>query len=197
MLMSVSATPAPEVRRHIPGEPGIWVLIGGDVLAFSLFFVTFFVYRLDDPALFAASQPLLSQNFGMLNTLIMLTSSWLVATSVQAARDNRMQRAQLGLVLAVLCGLAFFVIKMFEYTAKVKADITVNTNDFFMLYFTFTGVHLLHVMVGTGVLIFLIFNLRSGSNSAAKVRNLESGGSFWHLVDLLWIVLFALFYLIR
>lgn len=89
------------------------------------------------------------------------------------------------------------VVKFFEYSPKLHAGITISTNDFFMLYFVYTGIHLIHVVIGTGVLITLAVYVRSGGIDAIKVRNLESGASFWHLVDLLWIVLFALLYLVH
>ncbi len=86
---------------------------------------------------------------------------------------------------------------MFEYGEKLNAGFTITTNDFFMLYFIYTGLHLLHVVIGMGVLTALVVYSRSGEFAVGnRLRNLESGASFWHLVDLLWIVLFALLYLI-
>jgi nitric oxide reductase NorE protein len=99
--------------------------------------------------------------------------------------------------LGVLCGVGFAIVKVLEYGEKIRAGITFNTNDFFMYYYVFTGIHFLHVLIGMGVLIGLGLYSRSGGFTAGKIRNLETGASFWHLVDLLWIVLFALLYLIN
>jgi nitric oxide reductase NorE protein len=184
-------------RRHMPGEEGIWVFILGDILVFSLFFITFLYYRGQDLAVFVASQAQLNQRLGVLNTFLMLTSSWFVATAVQAARSGANRSTPVCLLLALLCGAGFVVAKYVEYSAKIRAGLTLNTNDFYMYYYMFTGIHLLHVIIGMGVLLYL-WRISSVANYEAQtLRNLESGGSFWHVVDLLWIVLFALFYLVK
>jgi nitric oxide reductase NorE protein len=183
--------------RHMPGEEGIWIFIFGDMLVFSLFFITYLYYRGQNAALFTASQLHLNLAFGVINTFFMLTSSWFVATAVQTARKGRSTKTSRCFALAFLCGLGFVVVKYFEYSEKIHMGITPNTNDFFMYYYIFTGIHLLHVIIGMGVLVFLARISRVASFNERTVRNLESGGSFWHVVDLLWIVLFALFYLVK
>jgi nitric oxide reductase NorE protein len=183
--------------RHMPGEEGIWIFIFGDMLVFSLFFITYLYYRGQNVTLFAASQLQLNQTFGVINTFFMLSSSWFVATAVQAARKSPSEKTPRCFALAFLCGLGFVVVKYFEYGEKIRVGITPNTNDFFMYYYIFTGIHLLHVIIGMGVLIFLARISRVASVNDRTIRNLESGGSFWHVVDLLWIVLFALFYLVK
>jgi nitric oxide reductase NorE protein len=186
-----------QAKRHMPGEEGIWVFIFGDMLVFSLFFITFLYYRSHDLAVFAASQTQLNQTLGVLNTFLMLTSSWFVATAVQAARKGANKATPACFLLALLCGLGFVVVKYFEYGAKIRAGLTLNTNDFYMYYYMFTGIHLLHVLIGMGVLLYLSRISGVASYDDKTIRNLESGGSFWHVVDLLWIVLFALFYLVK
>jgi nitric oxide reductase NorE protein len=99
--------------------------------------------------------------------------------------------------LAFLCGLGFVVVKFFEYREKIIAGFTITTNDFYMYYFMLTGIHLVHVVIGMGVLAFLIMTSRNPNLEDSHVNVLESGASFWHMVDILWIVLFALFYLLR
>lgn len=194
--LSVAPPAAPSVRaRHMPGEPGIWVFIFGDMMVFTLFFVTFAWYRGENMDLFAASHALLNQVFGVINTFLMLSSSWFVATAVRMARENRPRLVVAGFGGAFLCGIGFVVSKVFEYGEKIRAGITPATNDFFMYYYVFTGIHLMHVLIGMGVLAFMAAYARSGAFDTHKVRNLESGASFWHVVDLLWIVLFALLYL--
>lgn len=194
--MGSAPTPATTRNGHIPGEAGIWVIIAGDLVMFSCLFVIFLVYRAEQLAVFQAGQAQLNQGWGLVNTLLMLTSSWFVATAIQAARRQLTGITVGGFAAALLCGLAFVVVKFFEYGEKIRADVTLTTNDFFMLYFSYTGIHLLHVVIGMGVLTALMIYSRSGAFVAGKVRNLESGASFWHLVDLLWIVLFALLYLV-
>jgi len=180
---------------HIPGEPGIWLFIGGDMVLFSVLFVTFLDYRAADPALFGAGRGHLDQLLGLLNTLLMLTSSWFVASGVEAARRRMEGVPQFCFGVALACGAGFGVVKYFEYAAKVSAGITLTTDDFFMFYFVYTGIHMIHVLIGTAVLWALISYMRSRPIEAVNVQHLETGASFWHLVDLLWIVLFALLYL--
>ncbi len=192
--MTDPATHKPD--GHMPGEEGIWLFIAGDLLMFSLLFVIFLVYRAGDLALFQAGHAQLNQTWGLVNTMLMLSSSWLVATAIQAARRQMTQVVVACFGLALMCGAGFIVVKVFEYSEKIAADLTLTTNDFFMLYFSYTGIHLIHVLIGMGVLTTLMLYSRSGAFTAAKMQHLESGASFWHLVDLLWIVLFALLYLV-
>lgn len=182
--------------RHLPGEPGIWILILGDLVLFSLLFILLLIYRADNLPVFAASQAQLSQPLGLLNTLFMLTSSWCVASGIQAARRQVPRLAAACFGSAWLCGLGFIVVKYVEYGAKIAAGITPVTNTFFMFYFVCTGIHLIHVVIGMGVLTAIFLHSRRGEFSARKIQHFESGASFWHLVDLLWIVLFALLYLL-
>lgn len=182
---------------HMPGEVGVWMFIVGDVIVFSLFFVTFLHYRGLEVELFTSSQHHLNQTFGALNTFFMLTSSWFVATAVHAARHNMGKVTPWFFLLGIACGLCFAVVKVLEYSEKIRAGITLTTNNFFMYYYMFTGIHFVHVIIGMAVLAFLARMSWSGQFDATRIRNLESGASFWHLVDLLWIVLFALIYLVK
>lgn len=180
-------------KIHIPGETGIWVLIGGELFAFSAFFLVFAYYRGLDPALFRAGQAGLDHAIGLTNTIILLTSSLFVALGVQRIRDGRGGGA-FWLRAALGCGAAFAVLKLFEYWQKIAAGVTPLTSDFFMYYFAFTGIHLLHVIIGSGALVFAIVASRN-EPSPTRTMIAECVGVFWHLVDLLWIILFALFYL--
>jgi nitric oxide reductase NorE protein len=183
----------------MPGETGIWVLVGGDLLLFSVFFIVLLTYRADDPALFANAQLSLNQFTGALNTLLLLTSSLFVALAVKSVRSGTPSvRSAPGMIAAAaLLGLGFVVVKAFEWSARFAAGQTISSNDFFMFYFMYTGIHLLHVLLGLIVLTLLFLVSRRPSLDANAVRLLESGGIFWHLVDLLWVVLFALFYLLK
>jgi nitric oxide reductase NorE protein len=181
--------------RRVPGEEGMWVLILGDMLVFSIFFLTFLYYRADAHSVFADGQNVLNQRFGLINTLLLLTSSLFVAMGVHRLRDTR-KRAFPLFAGAIACGLGFVVIKGFEYSEKFASGITINTNDFFMLYFVLTGIHLMHVLVGLLILSFLAASSRDMEKASGRLMLIEGGALFWHLVDLLWIVLFALFYLV-
>lgn len=185
--------------RRMPGEEGVWLFIFGDMLVFALFFITYVYYRSQQVILYNESQLQLSQGMGLLNTLILLTSSWLLALSLRAIRCNAVGVARRLLLATMLFGSAFVLCKGIEWTDKFAHGITVMTNEFFMFYFMFTGIHLIHVLIGLGVLGFVLTRVSSAQSASLEqgVSTFESGAAFWHLVDLLWVVLFALIYLMR
>lgn len=181
-----------DTRRQ---ESGIWLLVLGDLLLYGLMFLLYALAYQDQPALFAASQASLSTAFGVVNTLILLTSSWLVVRAVHAATDEP-GRARRLLQMAFLCGLLFIVNKVVEYSLKVDGGVTLTSNDFYMYYFLITGFHMIHVLIGMLLLWCMWRAVARQPASAARHRFLENGGLFWHLVDLLWIAIFPLIYLL-
>ncbi len=185
-----------ESERRVPGEEGVWVLIIGELIVFSSFFLMFAWYRGNGILAFEAAQDMLNRGYGLINTVLLLTSSLFVALGVTRAREGRSGSQSL-FGLAILCGLGFVSFKALEYGEKISSGVGFGTSDFFMLYFAFTGIHLLHVLIGIGVLIFIRSAARDPAAGQSRMVAIESGASFWHLVDLLWIVLFALFYVVR
>lgn len=183
--------------KHMPGEEGVWVFVLGDMMIFALFFLVFLYYRNEDVVGFTAAQAQLNLNYGALNTALLLTSSWFVALGLQAARKTMTDLASRLFALAFLCGVGFGVVKFFEWGEKVKAGYTLTSNDFFMYYYVFTGIHFLHLVIGMAVLAFLVIKARSGACEPSDIQAYESGGAYWHMVDLLWIVLFPLLYLVK
>ena len=182
---------------RLPGEAGIWVLVFGDLTTFALFFGTFTFYRGLEPELFRSSQLVLSLPLGVLNTLLLLTSSWLVVSAVESMRERRLRRVRHLLLGAIACGAGFVAVKYFEYGAVLPGGATPATNDFFMFYFVLTGVHLLHLLIGLGVLSWMLSRTHRTPVAPAAIAPFECGAIFWHLVDLLWVVLFALLYLMH
>ena len=192
----VPAHSADEIGR-IPGEPGVWVLITGDLLIFSIFFVTFAFYRRGGADAYAASQVALGHAFGLVNTLLLLTGSLFVFRSVTCARDRGTRDAATWMLLGASTGVAFLLSKALEWSHLFMQGISLYTSEFFMFFFMFTGIHAFHVLLGTGVLLHLYSRMRGAPTRAPSLRITEAGGVFWHLVDVLWIVLFALLYLAR
>lgn len=187
------AAPAGRGSYHVPGEPGLWVLIMGDLVIFSAFFLTYTMAFVRERALFQASQQSLNVPIGLINTLILLTSSWAVARGVTSAREGRPD-ARSWLICGMLLGLSFIAMKFYEYSEKYKAGITLNTNEFFIFYFTFTGIHLVHVIIGLGILAFCLSRFKY-KKWTGSILLAEVGGVYWHLVDILWLIIFALIYL--
>jgi len=183
--------------RRLPGVEGVWVFIAADMAMFGVLFVSFMLERLKNPALFEQSRRTLDVDFGGFNTLILLTSSWFVCLAVDAAKRDQLPQVPLHLAAALVCGLAFCVSKAFEYTKKLSAGISMLTNDFYMFYYTLTGMHFMHVVAGCVVLGVLWNKSRAGAFTSDNRVGIECGASYWHMVDVLWIVLFPLLYLLR
>jgi nitric oxide reductase NorE protein len=191
----IADSQVPPRRRHVPGEEGIWVLIFGDMVVFGILFGTYLYYRAEDVALFTTSQQVLNTTFGLINTLLLLFSSLLVVVAVAGVRQGRPQpKLLLG---AIACGLAFSVLKIVEYSDKIDLGITPQTNSFYMFYFFLTGLHWFHLLLGLGVLTYMYLSARRPALDAKQFAWFEGCGCFWHMVDLLWIVLFPLLYLMN
>ena len=181
--------------RRLPGVDGVWVFIGADSVIFAILFLSFMQDRLHNPAVFEASRRTLNMNLGGIDTIILLTSSWAVALAVQALKRDLVDRVPRYLLGAVLTGVLFMASKSIEYFEKFADGITPATNAFYMWYFTLTGIHLLHVVFGTGLLTYLWIKSRRGTYRSSNRVVPECVASYWHLVDLLWIVIFPLLYL--
>ena len=183
-------------ERRIPGEPGVWILLFGDMLVFGVFFATFMYQRGQAPDLFDHSRRTLSIGIGLTNTLVLLTSSLLVVTALRGVRASERLAARWLLIAALACGLTFVGLKVVEYSAKVNEGHSPAQNAFYTYYFILTGLHLLHVVIGIVVLVVLLAQTRHAEPGATRMALFEGGACFWHLVDLLWIVLFPLLYLV-
>jgi nitric oxide reductase NorE protein len=192
-MATPSVTPG---RRRIPGEAGTWIFLLGDMLVFGVFFATFMYERGLAPDVFDESRLTLSTSIGLANTLLLLTSSLLVVTAIRAIRSSEHLAARWLLVAALACGLAFVGLKAVEYATKVNEGITPDQNAFYLYYFILTGLHLFHVLIGIVVLIMLLTQVGHAELSANRMALVEGGACFWHLVDLLWIILFPLLYLV-
>jgi len=183
--------------RRLPGVEGVWVFIGADSVIFAILFLSFMQDRLKNPAIFEASRQTLNMNLGGIDTLILLTSSWSVALAVQAMKRDQIDREPRLLLGGAVTGLMFVASKSIEYFEKFAHGITPGTNPFYMWYFTLTGIHLIHVVVGTSLLTYLWVRSWRGTYDHLHRAVPESVASYWHLVDLLWIVLFPLLYLMK
>jgi nitric oxide reductase NorE protein len=181
--------------RHVPGEPEFWIFIFGDLAVFGLFFGIWSWHRQAQAELFAWGHEHLNQGFGLVNTLLLITSSALVAHGLVMARRGRDEDARRAYHAAAALGAAFVIVKFFEYRQHLGADGVDLHNDFFIGYFVFTGIHLVHVLVGLLGLMLAVTRSRLGG-SDRDLRLLECVSVYWHMVDLVWIVWFYLIYLI-
>lgn len=174
---------------ELPGNPIMWVLIISELLVFGAFFLGFGVARVLQPEMFRAGQHMLDVRLGGLNTLILVTSGWMAAKAVQAGIAGATTHSRRWLAGAGMLGIAFLVVKSIEYADKAAHGIDIETNTFFTLFYLMTGFHAMHVIMGLVVLAIV-----GWKNS---VENLETGAAFWHMVDLIWLILFPIVYLVR
>jgi nitric oxide reductase NorE protein len=188
-------------KRWVPGEPGIWALILTDLSGFTVYFITTMRAWRDHREQFAAGRAALSLNVGILNTFFLLTASLLVALGVHHLRGGTTRLAHRLFTGAGVCGVAFVISKVIEWSGEIAAGHTPFTSNFFQLYFVLTGIHLAHVIIALVLIRFMRLRVREvdeisgGLPNLKQARFIENSASYWHMVDLLWLVLLALFYL--
>lgn len=183
--------------RRLPGDLAIWFFILAEMLVFAVFFSAYAFARAGHVEEFNLYQQTLSRNLGALNTLLLVTGSWFVVRAVQAAHKDKQSAIAPNILIGWLCGAGFLVVKVIEYAAKFGAGISMSTNTFYMFYISLTFFHFMHVILGMVILTVLWVQARKGVYGAHDAHGLESGAAYWHMVDLLWIVLFPLVYVMR
>ena len=186
---------------------GMWLFIVQEILFFSALFVAYAVYRGLHPEMFIDAHHHLSWKMGGTNTLVLIISSFTMAMSIRAAQLNHRMASFWYLFTTLLCACMFMVIKFFEYAEKIHhgylpsfwfsgEGVYETMHIFFGIYFTMTGLHGLHVLVGMGLIIWLMIETYKGRYNSEYFTPVEMVGLYWHLVDLIWIFLFPLLYLI-
>lgn len=187
--------------KHKPGTPpgdlAIWLFIYAELLAFGVFFLSYAFARAHNVELFNESQQHLNRESGAINTVVLITSSYFVVRAVAAIREGLSRQCAHWLGAAIGLGCVFLVIKVFEFHAKFSAGISLSTNTFYMFYLSLTIFHFMHVILGMVILAAVMLKARHGGYTAEHHTGVETGASYWHMVDLLWIILFPLVYVIR
>ena len=182
--------------EHHPAEIGVWLFVFADMCIFAMYFGVFVWEKKLNPAMFAEGQATLSTQFGGLNTVVLIISSFFVAKAVHSARKLNIDAYRRFIKLTIFCGLTFLCVKFVEYSDKFSAGFDIATNEFYRNYFSFTGFHLLHVILGLSLLTWLLFSVKTTEQLKESNQTSESVGLYWHMVDLLWVVLFSLIYLV-
>jgi len=187
---------------------GMWLFLVTEILLFCGMFVAYTVYRTWHPEVFQAASVLLDTFWGATNTVILLTSSLTVALAIRSIQVGNQKWLIRNLILTILLACGFLVVKYFEYTHKFHLHIYPGKNYayegldmtyvpiFFSIYYVMTGIHGVHVLVGIGVLSWITTRAIRGHFSAEYYTPVEISGLYWHLVDIIWIFLFPLLYLI-
>lgn len=187
---------------------GMWLFIFTELLLFGGLFIVYSIYRYLNPEAFRMGAEELNTTIGAINTIILLVSSMTIAMSTTALQKKNKKLVIFLLSVTIFLAIAFLVNKYFEWGLKFKHGIYPGSEHmitsfskgeilFFGLYFVMTGLHAIHIIVGMIVIIFALRGVQSGKVHADRPSLLENAGLYWHLVDLIWIFLFPLFYLIH
>jgi nitric oxide reductase NorE protein len=178
-----------------PGGILMWIIIFLELITFGMAIVAFAFYASEQPELFHHSRMQLNSTFGAINTVFLLTSGFFMANAVHEFKENKLKKSSLYFKLTMLGGLLFLILKSVEYYYKIEAGITPETNVFFTFYWLLTAFHLVHVIMGLFILIWTNYGMMK-KNSDTGVEDIEACGAFWHMCDLIWLLLFPVLYLI-
>ena len=187
--------------QELQGDFGVWLVIYVELFTFAILFMGYALARSFNVELFNDSQLMLNKTAGFVNTLLLITASWLVMKAVENIKDIygdfNIEKASHYLLWAIAMGFLFVLSKLYELSHVFSEGITLSTNTFFTFYLLLALFHLMHVLLGMVILFNLYINTKKGLYSKQTYRGLESGALYWHMVDLLWIVLFPLVYIVR
>ncbi len=187
-----------KIDKYPPGDFGIWLIIYIELITFGGLFLGYAFTRSKDVELFNNSQDLLNQNFGLVNTVLLLTSSYFVVKAVHFVKNGlSTKKSSKYLLFAIALGIGFLLLKALEFFVKYNEGISIGTNTFFMFYYILTIFHFLHVLLGIAILFLTYKNMKKNKYTSNNCIGLETSASYWHMVDLLWIILFPLIYIIR
>lgn len=181
--------------RFVPGQPDMWAFVLFETLVFTGYFGFYLFYRSRSPELFLHSQAQLDLRIGVFNTLVLLLSSWSVARCVQSSRAGAYSAALRDVFITAAFAAVFLFFKVFEWARLVRMGDGFDSNDFFTYYFFLTGIHFVHLLIGFVVLGVVVHQLRSAARRSQEL--IETCATYWHTVDFLWVLIFALLYVVR
>ena len=180
-----------------PGGILVWMIVVVELLTFGMGLVVFLVQAGENTELFQRGRASLNQPIGMLNTLVLLTGGWFMTKVVGNLRSDQAVAAGRWLMAAIVSGAAFLLLKGFEYHDKLDHGLDLNFDTFFTLYWLLTGFHFVHVAVAVILLVIMWRGLKKGHYTAGHHEDIESSGVFWHMCDLIWLLLYPAIYLLR
>jgi nitric oxide reductase NorE protein len=193
--VAASTKDGEEPVKFVPGQPDMWAFVLFEALLFSAYWGVYLFMRTQNPEAYLQSQAELDLRVGIFNTIVLLLSSCSVARCVQASRAGAFRAALANAFLTVFLGLVFLVSKVFEWVHQIRSGNTITADEFFQHYFFLTSIHCLHVLIGFVVLGVVVYQLCSPARRSQKL--VETGATYWHTVDFLWVLIFALLYVVR
>jgi nitric oxide reductase NorE protein len=173
----------------------MWAFVLFEGLVFTAYFTVYVLRRAQDPDLFLESQAHLDLRVGVLNTLVLLASSWSVARCVQTAREGLYRDATTNAFLTLVLGFVFLVSKVLEWAMEIERGLTFTRDEFFSFYYFLTAIHFLHLLIGFVVLAVAVHQLWSPARRSQET--IETCATYWHTIDFLWVMIFALLYVMR
>ncbi|PPK53501.1 cytochrome c oxidase subunit 3 [Marinobacter persicus] len=182
-------------HKHLPGDLAVWFFIFAELAVFGILFIGFGVARSLAPATFSAGRAALHPWTGLINTIGLITASYLVACAVKRLRHEKTGTTAL-LVGAIAASSIYTFGKLWEYGVLYADGYNLGTDTFFMFYFFLTFFHFMHVVLGQIILVVLAVKVRKGDYHTNNMNGMESGASYWHMVDLVWLVLFPMLYVL-
>ncbi len=182
--------------KRLPGDLAMWFFILAELTVFAILFIGFAVSEQLNAEMFVQGKAKLHQISGLINTLTLITSSYFVALALNKMHQGFGKKAAHLLVVAKLIACVYIGVKLWEYFSLFEQNIDIETNTFFTLYFMITFFHLMHVLLGMVILIFVALKAAKNEYTANNISGFEAGASYWHMVDMLWIILFPLIYVI-
>lgn len=186
-----------EEPRLLPGDFAIWFFIFAELLVFGIAFLSYAVARMQNVEMFNQYQLTLNRELGAVNTLLLITASYFVVRAIRAIQFDDVKGCINWLYASLGCGAGFLLLKSLEYYDKFSEGINLSTNTFYMFYLALTMFHFLHVILGMIILFAVVIKAQRGGYSAKNYIGIETGASYWHMVDLVWIILFPLVYIMR
>ena len=190
-------SPAAMKNQGLPGDFAIWIFIFAELLVFGVFFLAYAFARANNVELFNHYQQFLNRETGAANTVLLITSSYFVVRAVHAIRNGKDRYCVAWLMAALVFGGGFLILKGLEFAEKYSAGISLSTNTFYMFYLSLTFFHFMHVIMGMVILAAVAIKAWQGAYNAQNHDGVETGASYWHMVDLVWIILFPLIYVMR
>ncbi|MGV8945777.1 MAG: cytochrome c oxidase subunit 3 [Lutibacter sp.] len=178
-----------------PGGILLWIIIFLELFTFGVAMVAMVMYSKDEPEVFHSSRLLLNTTFGIVNTIFLITSGFFMTQVVISFKALDNKKSAFYLKLTMLGGVLFLILKSIEYYGKMEAGLTVNYNTFFTFYWMLTLFHLIHVVVGLVILSTVYVGLNK-KDKVLELDDVEASATFWHMCDLIWLLLFPVIYLI-
>jgi nitric oxide reductase NorE protein len=178
-----------------PGGILMWIIIFLELITFGMAIVSFVYFGKQNSELYHQSRLQLNTSFGAINTFFLLTSGYFMANAVHQFKENNIQKSSFYFKLTMLGGFLFILLKSIEYYHKIEAGISLDTNIFFSFYWMLTGFHVIHIIIGLVILSLTNYGMNK-QNSETTIEDIEACGAFWHLCDLIWLLLFPVLYLI-